>query len=232
MAKETFLPKRQKLPVLLLNLDGALGYWDEAKCYIFKERGLGQLIGLSHNFRIVAYSAEPKSLIKRLGNAMAEYSRPFCFDAMYQIPKKPHQQRVNISHILLDFSDEDEEDLDLFACSSVVMVTVDKQVLNQKFETMDLRELCDFDKEYLTGSKAPLIVRVPHARLRSQTSLCFDAVFQILVCVLVSSRLKNFETPSFFSYNDRTRHLSLPTKEVCMCPVLLPDKLKFIEKSI
>ena len=97
---------------------------------------------------------------------------------------------------------------------------------------MDLRELFDFDKEYLRGSKAPLIVRVPHARLRSQTSLCFDGVFQILVTLLVSSRLKNFETPSFFSYNERTRHLSLPTKEPCMCPVLLPDKLKLIEKAI
>ena len=167
VAKETFGPKRVKLPVLLLNLDGGLGYWDEAKTYVFKERGLGQLISLSHNFRIVGYSAEPKSLIKRLGHTMAEYSRPFCFDAVYQIARKPHQQRVNISHILLDFSDEEEEDLDLFACSSVVMVTVDKQVLNQKFETMDLRELLDFDKEYLTGAKAPLIVRVPHARLRS-----------------------------------------------------------------
>ena len=232
VAKETFLPKRQKLPVLLLNLDGALGYWDEAKAYVFKERGLGQLIALAHNFRIVGYSAEPKSVLKRLGQALAEYSRPFCFDALYQIVRRPHQPRTNLSHVLLDFSDEEEEDLDLFACSSVVMVTVDKQVLGQKFETMDLRELLDSDKEYLRGSKAPLIVRVPHARLRSPTSLCFDGVFQILVCLLVSSRLKNFETPSFFSYNERTRHLSLPTKEPCMCPVLLPDKLKLIEKAI
>ena len=126
VAKETFLPKRQKLPVLLLNLDGALGYWDEAKTYVFKERGLGQLIALAHNFRIVGYSAEPKGLVKRLGRALAEYSRPFCFDALYQILGRPHQPRVNVSHVLLDFSDEEEEDLDLFACSSVVMVTVDK----------------------------------------------------------------------------------------------------------
>ena len=90
VAKETFGAKRVKLPVLLLNLDGGLGYWDEAKTYVFKERGLGQLISLSHNFRIVGYSAEPKSLIKRLGHTMAEYSRPFCFDAMYQIARKPH----------------------------------------------------------------------------------------------------------------------------------------------
>ena len=79
------------VPVLLLNLDGGLGYWDEAKTYVFKERGLGQLITLSHNFRIVGYSSEPRALIKRLGYAMSEYSRPFCFDAMYQIARKPHQ---------------------------------------------------------------------------------------------------------------------------------------------
>ena len=112
------------------------------------------------------------------------------------------------------------------------MVTADKQVLNQRFETMDLREILDFDKDYMTGNKAPLIIRVPHARLRANNSFAFDGVFQILVSLLVSSRLKNFETPSFFSYNDRTRHLSLPTKEPCMCAVLLPDKLKLIDKSI
>ena len=111
---------------MILNLDGALGYWDEAKTYVFKERNLGHLMTLSHNFRIVAYSAEPKSLIKRLGTLMAEFSRPFCFDAVYQITRKQHQPRVNISHILLDFQDEDEEDTDLFGTSSVVMVTVDK----------------------------------------------------------------------------------------------------------
>ena len=58
---------------MILNLDGALGYWDEAKTYVFKDRNLGHLMTLSHNFRIVAYSAEPKSLIKRLGTLMAEF---------------------------------------------------------------------------------------------------------------------------------------------------------------
>jgi hypothetical protein len=37
--------------------------------------------------------------------------------------------------------------------------------------------LFDFDHEYMTGAKAPLILRVPHARLRLRESLVFDAVF-------------------------------------------------------
>ena len=40
VAKETFNPKRLKLPVLVLNIDGVLGYFDEAKTYIFREKSL------------------------------------------------------------------------------------------------------------------------------------------------------------------------------------------------
>jgi len=40
VAKETFAPKRAKLPVLILNIDGALGYFDEAKHYNLKDKCL------------------------------------------------------------------------------------------------------------------------------------------------------------------------------------------------
>ena len=58
-----------------------------------------------------------------------EYSKPFCFDAVYQIQRKPNpnlQNRVNMSQIILDFSPQDEEDRDLFTASTIVLVTVDK----------------------------------------------------------------------------------------------------------
>lgn len=137
-----------------------------------------------------------------------------------------------MSQILLDFSSPDEEDMDMFACSSVCLVTADRAHWAECFDTMDLRELYDFDKDYLTGAKAPLILRLPHARLRPNNSLCFDALFQLLVCLLVTSKLKNFETSSFFSYNDRTRNLSVPTQEKGICPVLLPERIKGVDKHI
>ena len=67
---------------------------------------------------------------------------------------------------------------------------------------MDMREIYDFDKEYLTGAKAPLIVRMPHARMRPNNSMCFEALFQVLICLIVNSKLKNFETSSYFTYTE------------------------------
>lgn len=64
VAKETFSAKRAKLPILVVNLDGVLGYWDEAKTYNMRDKSLGLLISLSHNFRIVGYSSETKTLLK------------------------------------------------------------------------------------------------------------------------------------------------------------------------
>ena len=40
VAKETFSAKRIKLPIIVMNLDGVLGYFDEAKTYVFRERSL------------------------------------------------------------------------------------------------------------------------------------------------------------------------------------------------
>lgn len=40
VARETFSQKRLKLPILVLNIDGVLGYFDEAKTYIFREKSM------------------------------------------------------------------------------------------------------------------------------------------------------------------------------------------------
>ena len=40
VAKETFAQKRAKLPILVINLDGVLGYFDESKHYYCKEKCL------------------------------------------------------------------------------------------------------------------------------------------------------------------------------------------------
>ena len=95
-----------------------------------------------------------------------------------------------------------------------------------------MREIYDYDKAYLTGAKAPLIIRMPHARARPTSSLCFEAFFQLLICLLITSKLKNLETSSYFTYNDRTKNLSIPTQDKGITSVLLSDKLKTIDKSM
>ena len=97
---------------------------------------------------------------------------------------------------------------------------------------MDMREIYDFDKEYLTGAKAPLIIRMPHARMRPNNSMCFEALFQVLICLIVNSKLKNFETSSYFTYTEQSRNLRLPDKGIGIIPMLLPEKLKIIDKSM
>ena len=78
---------------------------------------------------------------------------------------------------------------------------------------MDLREVIDFDKEYLSGAKAPLIIRTPHARCRPNNSTIFETLFQVLTSLLISSKLTNMETSSFFTYNDKTKGMSIPSDD-------------------
>jgi hypothetical protein len=84
----------------------------------------------------------------------------------------------------------------------------------------------------MTGAKAPLILRVPHARLRLRESLVFDAVFQTLTAILVASKMQAYETASFFSYNEKSARLVLPTRDKYTFMFMLPEKLKTIEKAI
>lgn len=120
----------------------------------------------------------------------------------------------------------------MFVSSHIALITVDRHNLNEKFETMDLREVFDFDKEYLKGAKAPLIFRVPHARCRGPSSLCFETLYQTITCLLVSSKLGNMETTSFFTYNERTKGMSIPTSDKGILATMIPEKMKLIEKSI
>ena len=46
------------------------------------------------------------------------------------------------------------------------------------------------------------------------------------------SKLKNFETSSFFTYNDRTKNLSIPSQDKGITSLLLPEKLKTVEKCV
>lgn len=83
VGKETFQAKRAKLPILVINLDGVLGFFDESKNYQCKEKSITMLQSLSHNFKIVGFSSESKGLITRLGKMLSEFKTPFAFDAVY-----------------------------------------------------------------------------------------------------------------------------------------------------
>lgn len=50
---------RRMLPVLIINLDGTMGYWDENKnhYYVLRPKIVESLIQLSFDFRIVAVSS-------------------------------------------------------------------------------------------------------------------------------------------------------------------------------
>ena len=57
-------------------------------------------------------------------------------------------------------------------------------------------------------------------------------LFQLLTCLLVCSKMSNLETTSFFTYNDRTKGLNIPTSDKAIVATMMPEKLKFVEKSI
>jgi len=65
-AKEAALdPERWKKPVLIINLDGAMGYWDDLKSnfYVLRPKVLDGLLQLSYDFRLVAVSIQKKKRI-------------------------------------------------------------------------------------------------------------------------------------------------------------------------
>jgi hypothetical protein len=68
VAQETLVNKqRQKLPVLILNLDGVVGHWDESKTYHIRYKTLIYLTAISCNFRVVAFStSQTKGIVTRL----------------------------------------------------------------------------------------------------------------------------------------------------------------------
>lgn len=65
VAKEVY--HRTHLPVIVINLDGVIGYFDQCYNYHMKQADLIQIISLSNNFRIVAFAINTsKNMVKRL----------------------------------------------------------------------------------------------------------------------------------------------------------------------
>lgn len=74
VAKETLKNQdRQKLPIIILNLDGIVGYFDEMKTFYLRQNALNQLIALSANFRILAFCiGQTKRCVRKLCQMLAE----------------------------------------------------------------------------------------------------------------------------------------------------------------
>lgn len=69
MSKECALSEdRRRLPILIVNLDGAVGYWDDIKrnYYVLRPKIVDGLIQLSYDFRIVAVSSQRQKMIKKV----------------------------------------------------------------------------------------------------------------------------------------------------------------------
>lgn len=56
---------RRRLPIFIVNLDGALGYWDDfnKNHYVLRPRAVEGLIQLSYDFRLIAVSSQKKRMI-------------------------------------------------------------------------------------------------------------------------------------------------------------------------
>lgn len=66
-APETLSSNRRKLPVIVLNLDGLVGFWDDSggQAYVLRQRIVDSLIQLSFDFRLVAVSVEGNWKIRK-----------------------------------------------------------------------------------------------------------------------------------------------------------------------
>ena len=107
---------RRMLPVLIVNLDGVLGYWDENKChyYVLRPKAVESLIQLSYDFRIVAISSQRQSMIFRLVYGLMNmmlYDQPahLFFDAVYQLNSQNEVKKLdsfmkNIDEIHFDLT--------------------------------------------------------------------------------------------------------------------------------
>ena len=66
LAKETVLNEERRMrPILIINIDGAMGFWDDLKSnyYVLRPKALDSLIQLSYDFRIIAISCMKKKRI-------------------------------------------------------------------------------------------------------------------------------------------------------------------------
>jgi hypothetical protein len=68
VGRETLLSKqRAQLPLLIVNLDGAAGHFDENRNYFIKQNVINYLISLSCNFRIAVFTiGTTKNTLRKL----------------------------------------------------------------------------------------------------------------------------------------------------------------------
>lgn len=85
---------RRMMPVLIVNLDGMLGYWDEMKRshYVLRSKVVDSMISLSYDFRLVAISTQSQKLMFKLIYGLMNIqstsdsdssTRHLIFDAVY-----------------------------------------------------------------------------------------------------------------------------------------------------
>ena len=88
VGRDTFLSsQRQQLPLLIINLDGATGYFDENRNYYIKQSTISQLICLSCNFRIAVFTiGTTKNTLRKLCSLLQD--RGLVFDAVYLLKKQ------------------------------------------------------------------------------------------------------------------------------------------------
>jgi hypothetical protein len=74
VAKETLKSKqRQKLPVLMILIDGVIGFWDEQKIFNIRSGVINYLISLSTNYRVVAIAqGQTRKCVKKLCQFLSE----------------------------------------------------------------------------------------------------------------------------------------------------------------
>ena len=74
VAQETLVNKnRLSLPIIIFDLDGVSGYWDEAKVYHVRQATICLLVALSCNFRLIAIATgHSKNKLRRLCKILSE----------------------------------------------------------------------------------------------------------------------------------------------------------------
>ncbi len=105
-----------KMPVLIVTLDGGLGFLAEnERCYYVRQSVVNLLAALSCNFKIIAVSAMRKKMVRKICGQLAERNGErsgIIFDGVYKhYPNVLSKQKMagNWSHALLDFYDEEME---------------------------------------------------------------------------------------------------------------------------
>ena len=98
--KQFMKDKRRLLPLLIVDLDGAVGYWDEGKNYNMHPSVLQYLHALSTNYRIAGVSKMNKKQVQRLCKQLVDQPKGVVFDAAYSMP---HDEIPDLTKIIDDF---------------------------------------------------------------------------------------------------------------------------------